>query len=64
MERPCKTCIYELDGWKCNRLVVNGGFGNNDRVARDYMKDNKCDYYKQGQGGHSLSTGSCDYWNS
>ena len=64
MVDQCKTCIFLLDGWKCNRLVVDGGFGNNDRVASDYIKDNTCNYYKQGQGQKDYSTGSCNSWNS
>lgn len=41
----CETCTY-CKSWGCNRLVVPGGFGRNDRVARDYMKNGKCSYYK------------------
>lgn len=59
----CNTCCFQ-QGWRCNRLVVNGGFGSNDRVASDYMKDNHCDYYKQGQQSQPLGDGSCNSWNS
>lgn len=44
----CKTCTRCLNG-RCNYLVIQGGFGRNDRVARDFIKNGKCDYYKEGE---------------
>ena len=48
MTEQCKGCRFN-QSW-CNRLVVNGGFGNNDRVASDFItKDNPiCEYKEEG----------------
>ncbi len=48
MDKICKDCQYNKGYW-CNRLVIQGGMGRHDRVASDYLKNNKCDYYKQGK---------------
>lgn len=47
MDNICRTCTFSKGFW-CNRLVVPGGYGNHDKVASDYLKDNKCNYYKKG----------------
>lgn len=62
----CRCCRFCLNSGKCNRLVVAGGFGNNDKVAKDLMKDGKCDYFEEGTPSkdENLSTGSVNYWNS
>lgn len=59
MDRICRDCLYNK-GW-CNRLVVPGGFGCHDRVASDYLKDNKCKYYEQGK---SEPSGKPNFENS
>lgn len=46
MDKICTGCYFNK-GW-CNRLVVPGGMGRRDRVASDYLKNNKCDYRKEG----------------
>lgn len=46
MDKICTGCYYNR-GW-CNCLVVSGGMGRHDRVASDYLKDNKCNYRKEG----------------
>ena len=46
MDKICKDCYYCKGSW-CNCLVIPGGFGMHDRVASDYLKDNKCKHYKQ-----------------
>ena len=48
MDKICKDCQYNKGYW-CNRLVIPGGMGRHDRVASDYLKNNKCDDYKQGK---------------
>ena len=60
----CSKCSYHFwNTGKCNRLVVNGGFGNNDKVAKDYMKDpSKCDYFLEGEPKKDWNTGQ--FWNS
>ena len=41
----CDGCVFSKS-WGCNRLVIPGGFGRNDRVASDYLKanDKQCKY--------------------
>lgn len=46
MDKICTGCYYNR-GW-CSCLVVPGGMGRHDRVASDYLKDNKCDYREEG----------------
>lgn len=46
MDKVCKGCLYNR-GW-CNCLVVPGGMGMHDRVASDYLKNNECEYRKEG----------------
>lgn len=48
MDKICSTCYYCKGSW-CNHLVIAGGMGRHDRVASDYLKDNKCSYYKCGE---------------
>lgn len=48
MDKICKDCKFCKGSW-CNRLVIPGGFGRHDRVASDYLKDNKCKYYEKGK---------------
>lgn len=48
MDKICKTCYYCKDWW-CNRLVIPGGMGMHDRVASDYLKNNECKYYVEGE---------------
>ena len=44
----CNKCTYHsLDG-RCNRLVSTCT-GRNDRVARDYMHNGECEYFKEGR---------------
>ena len=44
----CSGCRYNK-GAGCNRLVAPGGMGRHDRVAKDYLHDNKCDYRVEGE---------------
>lgn len=48
MDKICNGCYYNKGSW-CNCLVVPGGFGRHDRVASDYLHDNKCEYRKEGE---------------
>jgi len=47
MKAICEGCYYNKGSW-CNRLVVPGGFGRQDRVASDYLTGDHCDYRKDG----------------
>lgn len=48
MTKECKGCRFNKS-W-CNRLVVAGGFGMNDRVASDYLReDAACEYKEEGK---------------
>ena len=61
----CSTCTYRL-GYKCNRLVIAGGFGCNDRLGSDYKHGNECPYYKEGKGrdDEHIGDGNVNFWNS
>lgn len=49
MTEKCKGCRFSKGSW-CNRLVVSGGFGMNDRVASDYLKrGEECEYREEGE---------------
>lgn len=60
MDKICKGCHYNRGYW-CNRLVISGGMGMHDRVASDYLKDNKCNYF---EAGHSEPTTKPNFENS
>ena len=48
MTEQCRGCRFN-ESW-CNRLVVNGGFGMNDRVASDYLhQGEECKYKESGE---------------
>lgn len=38
-------CRFNKGRW-CNRLVVSGGFGMNDRTADYFLKNNQCHYFE------------------
>lgn len=58
----CTKCKYAIDGW-CNRLVVSGGFGMNDRLGRDYKRNNQCPYFSEGVG-RVGNNNNMPMWNS
>lgn len=53
----CLLCTFLTADGMCNRLVHTGGFGINDRVARDYKKGNSCEYFKEGSSSHNIKMG-------
>ena len=63
MIKQCKTCAYLLNGYACNRLIVDGGLYSNDKVASQCLKKDSttCDYYKEGKGDNNNS--STSWWN-
>ena len=48
MDKICNGCYYNKGTW-CNCLVVPGGMGCRDRVASDYLRNNKCEYRREGK---------------
>lgn len=55
----CNNCRF-YNGY-CNRLVSVGGLGMNDKVASDYLRDGKCEYFEQGE---SEQTNQPTFYNS
>ena len=46
----CADCKYRYkDSLRCNRLVIPGGFGMNDRLGSDYKRNNQCPYFERGK---------------
>ena len=47
--KECIGCEYNTKHG-CDRCVVNGGCGMNDRVASDYLKEGEtCQYKREGK---------------
>lgn len=53
MDKICMKCRFNKGRW-CNRLVVSGGFGMNDRTADDFLKNNQCHYFVPLEKGEKL----------
>lgn len=60
----CDTCTYCTKNGRCNRLVIPGGFGMNDRTGSHYKRDNKCPYYQKGDSNKSRETNPFPLYNS
>lgn len=44
----CNTCCFKTASG-CNRLVIAGWYGNNDRLGSYYKRGNECPYHKEGK---------------
>lgn len=53
-EPPCKSCAHCLND-KCNKLIKAYYYGENDCLASQLMRNNKCDFYKKGETNYSNS---------
>lgn len=62
-ENICKSCTYYTANCRCNRLVFSC-IGMNDRLASDYKKDNRCDYYKEGESNKNRVIEPMNFFNS